>query len=104
MPTSGAFSDYLEDLICKWLGKNTQMPTPPTNLYVALFTANPTDSGGGTEVSGNGYARQAVATGGSAWTETTPGTTLTNASDITFPVNTGSDWGTITGMAIFDAS
>lgn len=100
MPTSGAFSDYFEDKLALWF-KGTTFIASPANLYVALFTANPTDAGGGTEVSGNGYARQAVAS--SAWTETTPTTSLTNTNDITFPVNTSSDWGTITGVGIFDA-
>ena len=43
-------SDYLENSVCSWL-KGTQMPTPPTTLYVGLFNGDPTDTGtGGTEV------------------------------------------------------
>ena len=32
--------------------------TAPANVYVGLFTVAPTDAGGGTEVTGGGYARQ----------------------------------------------
>ena len=40
--------------------------TSPTNVYLALYTVAPTDSGGGTEVSGNGYARQQMSFGAAA--------------------------------------
>lgn len=70
--------------------------TMPT-VYLGLFTAAPSDTGGGTEVSGNAYARQAApfaaASGGSAG----------NSGTITFPTATGS-WGTITHWALFDAA
>jgi hypothetical protein len=35
--------------------------TPPSTYYVALYTDAPTEAGGGTEVTGAGYARVAVA-------------------------------------------
>jgi hypothetical protein len=74
--------------------------TAPATAYVGLFTAAPTDAGGGTEVSGNAYARQAC--GFSAPTGTTP-STITNAADILFPVNTPAGWGTIVAFGIFSA-
>lgn len=43
------FSDYVENSILLWL-KGTNMPTAPAALYVGLFSADPTDAGGGTEV------------------------------------------------------
>jgi len=87
------------------------MPSP-VNLYVGLFTANPSDTGGGTEVTGNAYARVAVASSMANWAGTqaaasttastgTSGTTSNNGV-ITFPTPTPSGWGTVTGMAIFD--
>jgi len=74
--------------------------TPPTTVYVGLFTATPTDTTAGTEVSGNGYARQACTF--SAATATSP-STITNSSAIEFPTATGS-WGTVTHFGIFDAA
>ena len=54
-----ALSDYLEKLILDYL-MTTGSATRPTNWYVALYTAAPSDSGGGTELSGSGYSREAV--------------------------------------------
>lgn len=43
-------SIYFGALIENWI-KGTQMPTPPSAVYVALFNGDPTDAGtGGTEV------------------------------------------------------
>ena len=51
------FSDYLEDKVLDHVfGGNAY--TAPSTLYVALYTVAPTDTGGGTEVSGGAYARQ----------------------------------------------
>ena len=91
-----AASDYLEDeLLDHALG--TGSFTAPSAVYVALFTAAPNDAGGGTELSGDGYARQEcafdAASGGSA----------SNTSDETFTAS-GGDWGTITHVGLFDAS
>ena len=54
-----ALSDFSEALVLDWLMTNGAA-TRPTAWYIALFTAAPSDSGGGTEVSGSGYAREAV--------------------------------------------
>lgn len=40
-----AFSDYLEGKIIDWI-KGTQMDTPPTSLWVQVFSDVPTDTGG----------------------------------------------------------
>ena len=53
------FTDFLENKIIDHMLRN-QAYTPPTTVYVALFTTATTDAGGGTEVSGGAYARQAV--------------------------------------------
>jgi len=95
-----SFSDYTENLVLTWLF-TTSSATRPTAWYVGLFTGAPSDTGGGTEVSGNGYAR--VATGTMSVSGTTP-TTATNGSAIEFAAASGGNWGTITHAAIFDAS
>lgn len=92
-----ALSDYAENLILNWLMKNTG--TAPSATYLALFTAAPSDSGGGTEVSGNGYARQAV-----TWdTASGTGGTTSNSTAETFTAS-GGDFGTVTHIGIFDAA
>lgn len=94
-----SFSDYTENLLLNWL-LTTNSATRPTAWYVGLFTAAPSDTGGGTEVTGNGYAR--VATGTMSISGTA--TTASNAAAIEFAAASGGNWGTITHAAIFDAS
>lgn len=94
-----SFSDYTENLVLTWLFTGDSA-TRPTAWYVGLFTAAPSDTGGGTEVSGNGYAR--VSTGTISVTGTA--TTATNSAAIEFSAASGGNWGTITHAAVFDAS
>ena len=93
-----SFTDYTENLVLTFLFTDGTA-TRPTAWYVGLFTTAPSDTGGGTEVSGDGYAR--VATGTINVTGTA--TTATNAAVIEFAPADGGDWGTITYAAIFDA-
>jgi hypothetical protein len=91
-------SDYAEDLVLDWLLTNGAA-TRPTAWYLALFTVAPGEAGGGTEVSGGSYARQAATfvVSGSA------PATASNSVAIEFPAATG-NWGTIVAAAVFDAS
>jgi hypothetical protein len=93
-----SFSDYTENLVLNYL-LTTNSVTRPTAWYVGLFTAAPSDTGGGTEVSGSSYAR--VATG--SITVSGTATTATNAAAIEFAASSGT-WGSIGWAAIFDAS
>jgi hypothetical protein len=93
-----AASDYLENKVLDhFLG--TASTTAPTNVYVALFTADPTDADSGTEVttSGTAYARQ-TATFGAASSGST-----SNSADIEFSQATA-NYGTVTHFGIYDAS
>jgi hypothetical protein len=92
-----ALSDYSEKLILDWL-MTTGSATRPTAWNVALYTAAPSDSGGGTEVSGFNYSRQSVtfAAAGS------PGGTTSNTNTVTFTAS-GGNWGTVTHVGIFDS-
>ncbi|RPH52608.1 MAG: hypothetical protein EHM91_00075 [Planctomycetota bacterium] len=83
----------------------------PTAAWVALYTAAPSDPGGGTEVTGGGYARVNLPPLDTNWTATQGGVagassgtsgTTTNAVIVTFPVPSA-DWGTVTAVAIYDA-
>lgn len=96
------FSDYLENELIKHIFRTGSF-TKPTGLHIALFTAAPSDAGGGTEVSGGSYARVNQAPSDANWaaTDGTNGQT-SNATAITFPAPTA-NWGTVTHIGIFDA-
>ncbi len=93
-----ALSDYAEKLLLDWM-MTTGSATRPTAWYVALFTAAPSDSGGGTEVSTGGYARQSVTFDAAS----SPGGTTSNSGEVSFTAS-GADYGTVTHMGIFDAA
>tara|TARA_R100000963_G_C4618445_1_gene86660 strand:+ start:55 stop:444 length:390 start_codon:yes stop_codon:yes gene_type:complete len=93
-----AFSDYLENKLLLHSFANTAFTTPGT-VYLALYTATPSDTGGGTEVSGGSYARISCAFGVSG---TNP-TTATNSSAAEFATATGT-WGSVGWVGVFDAS
>ena len=65
-------------------------------FYLALFTQAPGEAGGGTEISGGGYARQLVGF------EEPSGGVMRNAGALQFPA-AASDWGTATAWGLFDA-
>jgi len=93
-----ALSDNAEVLLLDWL-MTTGSATRPTAWYVALYTAAPSDSGGGTEVSTGGYARQSVTFDAAA----TPGGTTSNSTTVSFTAS-GANYGTVTHIGIHSAS
>ena len=95
-----SFNDYTENLVLTWLFTGSAA-TRPTAWYVGLFTAAPSDTGGGTEVTGNGYSRKAT---GTLTVSGTSPTLATNSASIEFDAASGGNWGTIGWAAVFDAS
>lgn len=94
-------SDYLEGKVLDHLlGRTTY--TAPATVYVALYTTAPTDAGGGTEVSGGGYARKAVTNDATNWPAASS-STKSNGTAITFDEATA-NWGTVVAWGLFDAS
>jgi hypothetical protein len=90
-------SDYSAQATLDWETGRAPMPALG-NRFLALFTTAPNDSGaGGTEVSGNGYARVQVAGGVTASTSITSGVTTT------ITVNTGQTW-IVPGMNVYDVT
>lgn len=89
-------TNYLETQLLNHVLRNVSYSSP-TTVYVALFTVAPTESGGGTEVTGGAYARQAV-----TFSAPSPDQ-VSNTTDVTFPV-ASADWGTIVAFAIMDAA
>ena len=93
-----ALSDSAEAIVLNYL-MTTGSTTRPTAWFLGLFTSATTDAGGGNEVSGNNYTRQAVTFAAA----TSPGGTTTSTNSQTFAA-IGGNWGTITHVAIMDAA
>jgi hypothetical protein len=89
------FTNYLENKLLDHVLNNASF-TSPTTVYVGLFTAAPTDTTSGTEVSGGSYARQVLSV------STASDGIVTSDSDITFPQATG-NWGTGVALGVHDA-
>ena len=107
-----AMSDFLENSLVDQIFRGQTAPTTST-LYIGLYTAAPSDTGGGTELSGSGYARVSVTSSLANWAGTqssgsttassgTGGATSNNAA-ITFPEPT-SGWGQVQAFGVFDAA
>ena len=95
-----AMSSYLASTILNAVFRNLPF-SPPSTVYVALYTSDPTDDDTGTEVSGGGYSRQEV-------TFSSPiakdgRTEISNDTEIVFGPAT-EDWGTVTHVGLRDAS
>ena len=88
-------SNYLENALINGTLRATTF-TAPATVYISLHTADPTDAGSGTEVSGGSYIRQSA-----TFAAPSNGASASNA-DITFPQATG-NWGTIGWIGIWDA-
>lgn len=104
-------ADYLENKLIDFLLRAQPFSAPAT-VYVGLFTAAPTDAGGGVEVSGGSYARGSLAcslvnfagtqgVGTTAVSSGTSGATSNNAP-VVFPTPSA-NWGTVTHFGVFDA-
>lgn len=91
-----AMSDYLENKVLDHVLGTTSY-TMPATVYIGLSTGSFADDNSGTELTGNGYARQSIAFDAAA-----SGTT-DNTSAVDFPTATGS-WGTVSHYGLFDAS
>ena len=96
---AGSFSNYLELELLDHVYGGADYSRPAT-LYVALFSVDPSDAGGGTELSGDGYERVAVTNNSTNWPAADAGA-KSNGAAITFPTATG-DWDEVTAHGIFD--
>ena len=96
-------SDYLQDKLRTLVFRTGAGYVKTAALYVSLHTANPTDAGTGTEVSGGSYARVNVPPLDANWSAGTPTDGITsNVNAITFPAPSA-NWGVITHCALWDA-
>lgn len=96
MPTSNYLGNLLLDAV---LGDTPY--NAPNTLYLALFTAAPTPSTTGTEVTGGSYARVAIT---NDVTNFPAAASKTKANDLalTFAAATAG-WGTVVAVGLFDA-
>lgn len=67
----------------------------PTQILVGLFTASPGPGGGGSEVTGDGYARTPITFGAPV------NGVLSNNEPVTLP-QAAAPWGTVVAFALFD--
>ena len=91
-----AKSNYLEGKLIEHVLRNTAY-TSPTTVHLSLHTANPAEDASGTEVSGSGYGRQAIAFGAHS------NGACSNSAVEEFTASGGA-FGTVTHFGIFDAS
>jgi len=91
-----AMSDYLENEILDHI-LGTGAYTMPSTVYIGLSTGSFGDDNSGTELSGNGYARQLVTF------DAAVSGTADNTGAIEFSAATAS-WGTVSHFGLFDAS
>ena len=92
------FTDYSESLVLNWL-LTAGTATRPTSWYIALYTVAPSDTGGGTEVSGGGYARKTCSFSVSG---TSPAT-ASNSASVEFDEATAA-WGTVVAAGVMTAA
>lgn len=100
-----AKSNFLEDAILNHVLRGVAFPTL-TSTHIGLFTAAPSDAGGGTEVTGGSYARVTVTRTTADWAapaDNAGAQRTSNSAAITFPVPSA-NWGVITHFGIFDAA
>jgi hypothetical protein len=97
------FSDYFEAAILNWF-RGTTFPAATGSVYLGLHTTATNDAGGGTEVSGNDYARQALTKDTGTWTSPDSSGVISNVDPVVFPDADPGAWGTVTHGALWDAS
>lgn len=96
---AGSKSDFLElELLDHVLGNAAY--TAPATVYIALYTAAPTDVGGGTEVTGGSYVRKSVTNNATNWPAAAAGAKA-NGTAIEF-ITATANWGTVVAFGIFD--
>jgi hypothetical protein len=103
---AGSKSNYLEnlslDLILGAVPSGWTRPAGLGTVYLAFFSAAPTDAGGGTEISGNNYSRTSITNDGTNFSAAASGV-KTNAAQFNGPVYSGTT-ATHVAWALFDAS
>ena len=109
---TGGLTDYAANKLVDLIWR-AQAYTWPSSLYASLFTAAPSNAGGGTEVGTADDLRVAIASSLTAWSGTqaaastvaSTGTAgrISNNAPVTYPTPT-TNWGTVTHEGLKDAA
>ena len=103
---AGSKSDYLENAILDHVLGGVSHPfAVPAHVYIALYTVDPSDPGGGTEVTQAGgtlYDRVEVDNDDTTWHDSVAGSKHNDIA-VTFPT-AGVAWGTVTAFGVFDSA
>jgi len=94
-------SDYLEDALLDHVLGGGDF-TRPVNLTIELFTVTPSDSGGGTKVTGGGYAALVVTNNATNFPAASGGA-KSNGTVLDFGTPSVS-WGTVVAVGVEDGS
>jgi hypothetical protein len=89
-------TNYLKERLLNHFLRSGSPYTSPSTIYLGLDTVLGTEAGGGTEVVGTNYVRAAVTFGAFASRGIVSNNTLTWLA--------GSNWGTVVGFRLWDAS
>lgn len=96
---AGSKSNYYENVVLNMMYGSGN----PATIYAALCTSTlSADSSTFTEVSGTGYSRVAITNNATNWPAASS-SQKKNGTRITFPATGAGGWGTVRGLAFFDA-
>lgn len=93
-------SDYAENALLVWMFTTAAAPTRPTAWFVGLHVGAPGENGANEIGTGSNYARQTA-----TWNTPASGAgTTDNINTLTFGTATTSNWGTVSGVSVWDAT
>jgi hypothetical protein len=92
-----AITNYLANALANATLRNTSY-TSPASVYATLYSVAPTASTAGTELTGNGYARQLT-----TFSAPSAGAASSNVA-VTFGAASGNNWPAVVAVGIVDAS
>lgn len=106
-------TNYLRNKVVDWFHRG-QSYTPPATMYVRLCSTTPTAAATGTELTGTGYAPEAISSSTTAWAATnadgstanpSTGTNGTTSNNGVIDFGTaGGAWGTASHWELWDAA
>lgn len=96
-------TNHMESLVLTGLLNGTSITLSNAKPYIGLLTSAPTDSGGGNELAGGGYARVQVGSSGQGDFSVSAEGSASNGAEFKWADATA-DWGTVTHVAVYDSA
>lgn len=94
-------ASWFEQEVQSWWANGDAFTSPPSNIYVALHTADPTNDASQGEVDAADYERLETGTGD--WQMTGEGpTNVTNPNELQFPT-AQNNWGSVSHLSLWTA-